>query len=169
MFRTDVKSYRSISLTSVFCKSMEKLLKIKIVDFLEKNNLILCHQSGARCDRFTLSQLILTQVLIKNDVSNRLCTDAIYTDLSKAFDSLFHTKLLHKLKTKGLDSWTFNWIRSLLLGRSQRVAINSANSSWLNCVTSVPQGRTCLWAFIVSYLHQWPTWGCHALKNFALC
>ena len=88
----------------------------------------------------TLSQLILTQALITNDVDNRLCMDAIYTDLSKAFDSLSHTKLLHKLKAYGLDFCTFNWIRSFLLGRSQRVVINSAYSSWLNCISGIPQG-----------------------------
>ena len=71
---------------------MEKLLKIKIVDFLDKNNLISCHQTGFRSGSFTLSQLILTQALITNDFNYRLCTDAIYTDLSEAFDSLSHTK-----------------------------------------------------------------------------
>ena len=76
-FRTDVKSYRPISLTRVFCKSMEKLLKIKIVDFLDNNNLISCRQSGFRSGRSTLSQLILTQALITNDVNSHLSTDAI--------------------------------------------------------------------------------------------
>ena len=81
---------------------MEISLKIKDVDFLDKNNLISSHQSGFRSDRSTLSQLILTQALIKNAVNNRLCTDVIYADLFKAFDSLSHTKLLHKLKVYGL-------------------------------------------------------------------
>ena len=130
--RTDVKSYRPISLTSVFCKSMEKLLKIEIVELLDNNNLMSCHQSGFRSGRSTLTQLILTQALITNDVNNRLCTDTIYTDLSKAFDFLSHSKLLHKLKAYGLDSCTFNWIKSFLLGSSERVTINSAYSSWLN-------------------------------------
>ena len=35
----NVKNYRPISLTSVFCKTMEKLLKNIIVDFLDNNNL----------------------------------------------------------------------------------------------------------------------------------
>ena len=90
---------------------MEKKQKIKIVDFLDNNNLISRHQPGFRSGRSTLSQLILIQAFITNDANNRLCTDAIYTDLSKAFDSLSHTKLLYKLKTYDLDSCTFfNWI-----------------------------------------------------------
>ena len=39
---TSVKSYRPISLTNAFFKSMERLITIKIIDFLEKNNLISC-------------------------------------------------------------------------------------------------------------------------------
>ena len=90
---------------------MEKLLKIKIVDFLDNhNNLISCHQSGFKSCRSTLSQLILTQALITNDVNNRLCSDAIYTDLSKAFVSPSQAKLLHKLKAYNLDTCTLNWI-----------------------------------------------------------
>ena len=136
---------------------MKKLLEIKIIDFLGKNDLISCHQSGFSCGRSTLSQLMLTQILITNDINNRLCTDAIYTDLLKAFDSSSHTKLLHKLKAYGLDSFIFNWIRSFLLGRYQRVAINSAYSSWPNC-TIVVCSRVVsfigLLNIIVSYLHK---------------
>ena len=127
--RSDFKSYRAISLISVFCKSIEKLLKIKIVDFLDKNSLISCHQSSFRSDRSTLTQIILTKILITNDVNNCLCTSAICTDLYEAFYSLSRTKLFHKLKAYGLESCTFNWIRSFLLGRSQRVAIDIAYSS----------------------------------------
>ena len=58
----------------------------------------------------------------------------------RPFDSLSHTKLLHKLKAYGLDICTFNRIRSFLLDRRQRVAINSSYSSWLNCTSGVPQG-----------------------------
>ena len=120
--RTGVKSYRPISLTCAFCKSMEKLLKNKIDDFLDKNNLISCHQSGFSSGHSTLSHLKLTQALVTSDVNNRLCTDAIYTDLSKAYDSLLHTNLL--LKAYDLHSCTFTWIRSFLLDRSQRKSIN---------------------------------------------
>ena len=60
----------SISLTSIFCKLIEKLLKIKIVDFLNNNNIILCYQSGFKSGHSTLSQLILTQALIINNVNS---------------------------------------------------------------------------------------------------
>ena len=138
--RVDVKNYRPISLTSVFCKAMEKLLKNIIIDFLDNNNLISSCQSGFRSVRSTLSQLILTQAHIIKDANNRVGTDAVYTDLPKAFDSLSHPKLLHKLKAYGLEINTFNWIKAFLCGRRQRVVINSAYSSWLSCTSGVPQG-----------------------------
>ena len=51
------------------------------------------------------------------------------------------------MKAYGLNSYTFSWIRSFLLGRSQTVAINSANSSWLKYINGMPQDSV-LWPLL---------------------
>ena len=49
-------NYRPISLTSVVCKLMESILRDKIVEFLEKNNIIRDSQHGLRNRRSCLTK-----------------------------------------------------------------------------------------------------------------
>ena len=51
-------NYRPISLTSVVCKLMESILRDKIVEFLEKNNIIRVSQHGFRNRRSCLTNLL---------------------------------------------------------------------------------------------------------------
>ena len=41
-------NYRPISLTSCFCKTMERMINTRLVWFLEKNNILTKYQSGFR-------------------------------------------------------------------------------------------------------------------------
>ena len=47
----------------------------------------------------------------------------------KAFDSINHTILLHKLKCVGASPLAIQWFESYLSGRSQYVRIGSTNST----------------------------------------
>ena len=44
--RNKLENYRPLSLTSVICKLLERLIKYQLVDFLVKNNLIKPCQHG---------------------------------------------------------------------------------------------------------------------------
>lgn len=78
-------------------------------------------------------------------------TDAIYSgeevrvvfcDISKAFDRVWHTGLLYKLKLLGITGSLLNWCSSYMSNRRQRTVIPGAQSS-LNFVRAgVPQGSS---------------------------
>ena len=48
-------------------------------------------------------------------------TDTIYTDFSKAFDTVNHDMFLMKLNIIGLPTLLLQWIKSYLSNRIQRV------------------------------------------------
>jgi len=66
--------------------------------------------------------------------------DVVYLDFSKAFDTVSHNILLGKLRKCGLDEWSVKWIENWLNGRTQRVVISSADSSWRPAASGLPQG-----------------------------
>jgi len=66
--------------------------------------------------------------------------DVVYLDFSKAFDTVSHNILLGKLRKCGLDECLVKWIENWLNGRTQRVAISSAEFSWRPATSGVPQG-----------------------------
>ena len=64
----------------------------------------------------------------------------VFLDLSKAFDKVCHKRLLLKLRQIGVQGNLFNWIRSYLTGRTQRVVLAGQASEFLDIFGSVPQG-----------------------------
>nr|VZI35961.1 unnamed protein product [Spirometra erinaceieuropaei] len=66
--------------------------------------------------------------------------DVVYIDFCKAFDTVPHQRLLHKLSDIGIRGDLLNWIRAFLVGRKQRVCIGDDMSEWVNVTSGVPQG-----------------------------
>ena len=70
---------------------------------------------------------------------NNLITAAIL-DLSKAFDSINHKILLHKLHELGFSKNALNVIESYLSHRLQKTIVNHVESDWIELYQEVPQG-----------------------------
>ena len=65
---------------------------------------------------------------------------ALLTDLSKAFDYLYHELLIAKLSAYGFNLPALKLVHNYLWNRKQRTKINRAYSFWLEIVFVVPQG-----------------------------
>ena len=64
----------------------------------------------------------------------------LYTDISKAFDSVSHILLLQVLKLYGINYETILWIESYLNDRYQQVCVGQSVSVPLLVFSGVPQG-----------------------------
>ena len=97
-------------------------------------------QHGFRPRRSTEPQLLVVYQDLLNTVASGKEIDAIYLDLSKAFDNVPHRLLLAKLSKYGISGSLHLWFQSYLSNRYQRVAMEGVTSDWLPISSGVPQG-----------------------------
>jgi len=140
--KTDLNSYRPISLLNCIGKWLEKIINSKLQFWLEANKVLPDAQSGFRKNKSTQDQILrLTQDIV-HGFNNSERTAAIFFDLEKAFDKASHSGLLYKLKEKGLDATLWCWIKNFLDDRSFCVSHQGARSKFYPITCGVPQGSS---------------------------
>lgn len=73
-------------------------------------------------------------------VDKNMLTTGIFMDLSKAFDTIDHGILLHKLYHYAFRGVSHKWFENYLLNRKQYVSYNCAQSSYESISCGLPQG-----------------------------
>ena len=138
--RNKSENYRPVSLTSVICKLLERLIKDHMVDFLVKHKLLNSSQHGFLKARSCLTNILcfLEEITKWIDVGSPV--DIIYLDFQKAFDKVPHQRLLLKLKAHGIGDSITDWIEQWLTDRRQRVVVDGEVSNWKSVLSGVPQG-----------------------------
>ena len=138
--RNKSENYRPVSLTSVICKLLERLIKDHMVDFLVKHKLLNSSQHGFLKARSCLTNMLcfLEEITKWIDVGSPV--DIIYLDFQKAFDKVPHQRLLLKLKAHGIGDSITDWIEQWLTDRRQRVVVDGEVSTWKSVLSGVPQG-----------------------------
>ena len=133
-------NYRPISLTSVTCKLLEKIIVNHLTDYLQLNNILTPQQYGFRANFSTVDQLISTYNDITGMIDQGQVVDLVFMDYSKAFDSVCHQTLLNKLHSIGIQGCLLGWMEVFLCQRRMKVKINSEVSESVYVSSGVPQG-----------------------------
>ena len=136
--KSDIKNYRPVALLSNFSKIFEIIIHKRLTTMMATN--ISVHQHGFVAGRSTTTNLMQICQYISSSLDSGYQVDVIYTDLSKAFDSIDHKKLIHKLRYFGFNPPLCELISSYLDNRSFYVLYNGFNSISLPCPSGVPQG-----------------------------
>ena len=114
--RSDVENYRSISKLSAIPKLFELIVTKRLKPFLE--GVLQPQQHGFIKGRSTVTNLACLSNYIHAAFRSNSQVDMIYTNFSKAFDKVDHTRLILKLNFYGIKNKILDWIKSYLCGRS---------------------------------------------------
>ena len=135
-----VGNYRPISLTSCVCKLLEKMVNLRLMWFLEKNNILSPYQFGFRKMRSTTDALVRLETAIHKSFEEKHHMLAVFFDLEKAYDTTWKHGILMKLHQIGLRGALPNLIRDFLMNRRFRVRVGSSLSDPKVQLEGVPQG-----------------------------
>ena len=102
MSKNEFSNYRPISLLAVFSKFFEKIFYNRLINDLNKEDILIPGQYGFRKKRSKYMDLIDICEQITNSIDNHDYCAGVFIDLSKALDTIDHTILLTKLQHYGL-------------------------------------------------------------------
>ena len=109
-------------------------------NFLTSQGIINKNQFGFRKYHSTSHALNCSVNHIEDALKDKKHVLGIFIDLSKAFDTLDHHKLLYKLNTYGIRGNALKLIESYLSNRFQYVSVLNEKSDRLPVTYGVPQG-----------------------------
>ena len=132
---------RLISLLPNISKFFEKIIHNRLIEFVERFEILLPNQCGFRKNHSTSLALVHLTNKIASAIDRKKLTAGVFLDLSKAFDTLDHEILFNKLEHHEIRGMALQWIKSYLSNRcKQFVQYRKTCSDEQVIKCGVPQG-----------------------------
>ena len=136
-----LKNYRPVSNLSFLSKLLERIVAVRFIEHITDNGLYEVFQSAYRQMHSTETALLRVHNDILQAVDSNGGAILVLLDLSAAFDTIDHGKLLNILeRTFGVTGSALEWFKSYLSGRTQEVIIDGECSDVFTLLFGVPQG-----------------------------
>jgi hypothetical protein len=135
-----LENYRPVSTLAVFGKIFEKIIYSRLYSYLTAQGILHENQFGFRKRHSTNHALNYSVNHVENALNEKKHVLGIFIDLSKAFDTIDHQKLLFKLNNYGIRGNTLSLIKSYLSNRHQYTTVLGQESDKLPVIFGVPQG-----------------------------
>ena len=124
----DASNYRPISLLSVVSKVLERILHKRIFNFLRSSDFFTPFQSGFIPKDSTVNQLVSIYHSFCLALDEGKEVRAVFCDISKAFDRVWHEGLLFKIQQCGISGKLLSWLTDYLNERKQCVVLSGVKS-----------------------------------------
>ena len=123
-FKLECANYRPMSLLSNLDEIIENFMHKKLMGFLNDQKILYKKQFGFQ-KIFSIAHAVITLIEnIEKAIDNKFFVCGVSVNLQKAFDTVDHNILLHKLSHYGIRDIAKCWFSSHLSNRKQFVTIN---------------------------------------------
>ena len=142
----------------------EKLIKIRILNFLNKNKILKTCNFGFRESTSTTDSLLYCTGYLQTNNDKHCAAGSIY--IKKACDSLDHSILLEQLYLYGFRGLSDDFIRSYLTNRNQYDHFNSSISSTSHIKYGISQGSVLGHIVFLSFIYDYQTYNILVILHF---
>ena len=152
--QTQFSNYRPVSVLPVLSQLFERILKVRLVEFLEKHKVIISGQYGFRTGHSTDMAILDMVEKVRSAWAEKKVALGVFVDLKKAFDTVDHSILLNKLEHYGIRGQALTLLESYLKDRSQYVCYGGFESEKGGVKCGVPQGSVLGPLFFLLYVND---------------
>ena len=137
---TKLDHYRPISILPTVSTILERVIFDQLYAHFHQNNLLDSSQYGFKKKHSTELAVLKLVDRITQELDKGNTPINVFLDLSKAFDTLDHNILLHKLSYYGIKNSALDLFKSYLSNRKQYVDFLNNRSTYARLNVGVPQG-----------------------------
>ena len=137
----DPNNYRGICISSALLKIITSLLSNRIQNYCKESDIINKNQIGFKNNHRTSDHLLTLKAVVNKYVTqgkNKLFT--CFVDFKKAFDSVWHQGMFHKLNKIGINGKLLDLIKNIYSKTKCAVKVNNNITDFFKYTKGVRQG-----------------------------